>query len=301
MDRALATIALLVLIVFAGPLKATTVEDWALCNNCTTQAQFEAAAVAWVGNRMGTFEVEVGNIYTSKVYRVSVTTNPYPSNPAGEDPGEGFELQSGHQVVELPSAPPSLVVSGDAIPSSYATINHTMEEPHEVQDQFHGVVVLFGKQPLIAPGPKIPGLGSFGTRWDTSVCNVVNNALTAMNPAWQAGQISPPSLGKLFGALTYFFGRGPTAHVVFNNGDVASFQANPLSPSACRYLDGTAQDRDGNPLSEEGGIPGNSGGGVTVVPHPGSGQVHYGSGSYWMVCSFQGDVLLECYVQYVPE
>jgi|GEM_PF-3871585 len=46
MDRVLARIALLVLIVFAGPLKATTVEDWALCNNCTTQAQFEAAAVA---------------------------------------------------------------------------------------------------------------------------------------------------------------------------------------------------------------------------------------------------------------
>ncbi|TMN24188.1 hypothetical protein [Pseudoxanthomonas sp. X-1] len=285
--------------IHCAAARATTVESWALCNNCSTQTQFENAAVAWVGNRLGTFEVEIGNVNTSKVYRVSVTNNQYPSNPTGTDEGVSVQNVEGYIVLGVPVETPKAVVDGDSTPSAYATVNYSMQEPQAVQDQFAAVVMTHGKQPIIAPGPKNAGFDSFAERLQPAVCALGNNAMGALNPAWQAGEIGPASMGNLMSVLAYYFGRGPTVHVVFNNGDVASFQLNPLVTSGCRYLEGTAKDRDGNPLQEANGIPNNNGG-VTVTPHPGSNQVSYTTGSHWLVCSFVGGELIGCYVEFVP-
>lgn len=301
MNRPFAAFTAIALLVGASAVHATTAEEWALCNSCTTQTQFENAAIAWVGNRIGTYEVEVGNINTSKVYRVSVTTTTYPSNPAGHTP-DVFEAPSGHQVLMLTADPPPAAVTGDVSPSAYATVNHAIQESQAVQDQFAAVVLMFGKQPMIAPGPKQFGFESFAFRENAAVCRVAGAAMTSAHPGWQAGQISPPSLGKLFTLLRYHYGRGPRVHVIFNNGDVASFQLHPMIETSCQYVDGTAKDRDGADINEPGGVSNSGSPGVTVVSHPGTGRVQYGmgSGSYWMVCAFRGEVLWECYVEWVP-
>lgn len=300
MNRLFAMLATLALLSVAASVRATTADHWTLCNSCSTQTQFQNAAVEWVGNRIGTFEVLVGNINSSKVYRISVTTTAYPSNPASSDPPVRFRSSLGHGVLLLPTPPTKVVVRGTAVPSAYATVNYSAPEPSEVEAQFAAVVVLFGKQPLIAPGPKMHGFDSFLGREPAAVCPATAAAMDGMSPGWRAGAISPPSLVQLISLLGYFYGRGPRVHVIFHNGDVASFQPHPTDNNACAYVQDTAKDKDGVAIEESGGVGNPSGGAVTVVPHPGSGQVHYGSGSYWMVCSFQGEVLLECYVTWVP-
>ena len=89
---------------------------------------------------------------------------------------------------------------------------------------------------------------------------------------------------------------------MFANGDVATFENDPLAgSSACAYVKGTAKNRSGKLLSDTG-VGGVGGGGQGVPVGIVSGNTSsswYKQGEAWLVCSYAGGALQGCYVTYV--
>ena len=202
----------------------------------------------------------------------------------------------------------NVITDNDLMASSLAAaargivINSSGEETLHEED-FRAAVAATKNEVLFNATPDMidtGGFNSFGSYQPDSVCPAAWSMMTAANPKWANAM---NGLGSAFVfALKEFFGHGPQASVIFANGDVASFENNPLGgPSACTYVKGTAKDRFGNKLPDpvSGATSGGSGGipAGSVVGH--SDESWYQQGEAWLVCSYTNQILNGCYVQYV--
>ena len=81
-----------------------------------------------------------------------------------------------------------------------------------------------------------------------------------------------------------------------DNGDVGCWQINLLAHGAGRLIEGTAKDKNGNPLSAGGSeISGGGGGGVEVIPNsPSPGYTSYNFGVYQYRCGYVNNQLSNC-------
>jgi hypothetical protein len=95
-------------------------------------------------------------------------------------------------------------------------------------------------------------------------------ALSINNPVWTTENTT-----GLWNVLKNFWGKGPTACVIFANGDSACFQVNPLAPGASRVIAKSAKDINGNPISTDGDSPIGNGDNTGVVVDNKPGVVNY--------------------------
>jgi hypothetical protein len=121
------------------------------------------------------------------------------------------------------------------------------------------------------------------------------------NPGF--ANFAPSATTGLLNAIKAYFGRGILISIVLKNGDVATFEINPMDPNAARYVKGSAKDRDGNSLPDLSNPIGSGGSGsvgVTTATGGSRPATSYSVGNYyWLVCSYVGSILQGCYVTVV--
>lgn len=286
-------------------------QQWILCSNCTSSAQFQAAALAKAPDRTGEFRYAVGNPATGAMkYVLVVKTMPgeVPLGGAVPLPEDlelgtsgmdtvGFVAIEGDAAAIVPDSPQEvsrMVQAASGSARAYVTAASSSE-----QKQF-GAIVKVSKNSIMVTAPDAYGFTSFRGAQMEVVSPFLYSAMAAgANPAWQAGEI--PSLWKgLFNALKSLFGKGPTACIVYRNGDSACYQMNIMDKNAARYVTDSAKDAEGNSLSQSGGIGGGGGGsGLNVQPNrPSTGYISWSRPkSAYLVCSYIGGKLHSCYIQ----
>ena len=129
-----------------------------------------------------------------------------------------------------------------------------------------------------------------------AVDQLIRVAHTTNNPAWVNQQLSIPLVTSLLRTLESFWGKGVGGCILMDNGDVGCWQINLLAHGAGRLIEGTAKDKNGNPLSAGGSeISGGGGGGVEVIPNsPSPGYTSYNFGVYQYRCGYVNNQLSNC-------
>lgn len=284
--------------------------EWILCANCTSDSQFRAAAVARAPERTGEYFYAVGNTNTGVLKYVDVfKTMPGEIPRSLKDPQSqvlsrelggmgsvGFLAVEG-DVVTVSEDPEELEALVQAVGGS-GHVFVSSASPAE-QQQF-GAIVNVSKNSIIVSAPAGYGFSSFRGAQMEIVSPFLYSAMAAgANPAWQAGEI--PSLWKgLFNALKALNGKGPTACIVYQNGDSACYQLNILDKNAARYITDSAKDANGNLIPASGGIGGGgSDAGLNVLlSRPVGGYTSWNRGSSrYLVCGYVGGQLVSCYVE----
>jgi hypothetical protein len=289
------------LVVAAAPGHAAITGNWAICDSCVTRDQFEAAAVVWHNGKNGLWQVSVGNPDTGVVYTIWVANSG--GTPMRSDINKRAEIeQKGYVAAEYQSSiiRASELARGYLPPGGGGGVQ-SISRDTEAEPVFQAVVIGSKKHILFNVSSADLASGAFSSLRASDmpeICSRVWDQESIENPKW--GLVGA-GRGNLVQAVEAFFGHGVQVSMVFGNGDVATFQLNPLHPDGCRYVDNTAKDRMGNglpapatPISTSWGAGHVSvGGGSTITPRT------YSIGEYWLVCSFQGSRMVGCNVQYV--
>ncbi|MGH8082507.1 MAG: hypothetical protein ACREP7_18170, partial [Lysobacter sp.] len=240
-------------------------EQWTFCDTCVTSTDFSNAARSWVPST-GTYEVLIGNTQSGDVYHVSITASNSPITPNVVAPGTSAAKQAvpaGRQTVQ--SSPP------------YKFVNWALRLDDGLRNQFKAAVVATQSQVMAtandAGAPDVPALDHF-TGGDMEIISpFLWNAMSVAHPGWNTGGYTNPVMQMLWQSLKSLFGRGPSACLVYKNGDVACYQLNMIDRNAALYLEGTAIDRDGHAIGGGGG--GGGGGDGVGVHEPIGGNVYY--------------------------
>jgi len=273
-------------------------DGWTFCDGCATKAQFQNAAVGWM-THTGDEEVEVGNRVTGVVYRVSVSASQNPGVPAAA-PVAPMTTSSTVAVNDTGVVNDSVDISQTQAVGGplYVTVNWSLAESAQFNLEFMKMVSLYKKEAIWVPAPPGDGgFGSFSGMDQESVDNLVFLTYTSANPSWQHDEINGNLLESLMNALEIAMGKGPTVCVVFNNGDSACFQLNPIDPrNAIRYINGTAKDANGHKLPDSPGGVGGGGSFSTTVQHSGVDVLLFTTpgSAHWLSCGYVGGVLIEC-------
>lgn len=289
--------------VFAPDAPAQALpEEWAFCDSCSTQADFSGAARSWLGSRIGTYELMIGNTQSGTLYHVSITASNGPIVPNRlRSPAPSA---SGAVVAQLLPAKERLSVkpaTGAAATktASHTYINWALRQSAQTEAQFRDVLFLAKSEIIVAVDPGTaasnPGFAGFTGGSNEVISPYLWTRMSEQRPGWQTGGINGGAMSMLWQSLKSLFGKGPKACLVFGDGDVACYQLNMLDKNAALYLEGTAYDRAGNPISPSGG----GGDGVGITPQ-GNTSVRYGpSRGGWLICSFVSGRLSHCYI--LPE
>ncbi|WP_153242486.1 hypothetical protein [Frateuria defendens] len=297
--RYLAVMALLLLSSLAA-VHASVVDNWVICPSCTTDAQFQAAARSWYGSQQVRTQVNVGNPNTGKVYQMWL-----------QGSGGGTPLRIASSGAIVASERPLVISSEDAeaamaqslavqpVVSDY--IESTQQEPaFGSMVAAHGNHVLFNVSSADLQSEVFASYANAIGGME-QVCPRVWAEEDAVNPGFSSKMMSGTSGMAL--ALKSYFGHGIMVSPVFGNGDVATFQINPLAPSACDYVKGSAKDRYGNALPDT--TPNVGGGSSSSVVVGSGGGANPAGGSYsvggeaWLICSYIGGQLSGCYVTHI--
>jgi hypothetical protein len=290
-------------------------QEWLFCDNCVTSQDFRNAAVQKVGQSVGEFEYAVGNTVTGKFEYVFVTNFPGDLQPFGTFPEPDGTVDDsadmlGSDILIVQAEDNSVLIDplesfDPYIESTGLTVGSFPASALENQ-AFEGAVWAHKNQIIVQPpGGDALGFESFDQKLMENVSLHLYNRMTAANPAWSASQLRSTLRATLFGALKSLFGKGPVACQVFENGDSACFALVFNQPSAAAYIDGTAVDANGIPItSESGGVVG----GVEPVngglngAGPNEFTIRFGGGGseLWLVCSFVDGILDSCWIEIVP-
>lgn len=282
------------------------------CSSCVSTAQYEAAAINAHGTRTGVKEYMVINVTKKELKYVDIQYVP-PGHqiqgvepiPSGVTPKRQVKSQG---MVVVPSEDNFLLEDGLEVVvngSGGYTASTTNASPTEAI-QFEAMVSVSANSVLFSAPSGYSWFESFNSAMENmaQVSSVAWAALDNNNPNWAGTVFEPSRRQTLWNVLGMIFGKGPSACIVFYNGDAACFQVNPMAPSAARYIEGTAKDINGDPIaSPGGGLP--NGGGLGVNVHPNTPRTGYtgwnlGLGRWYLVCSMVGGKLIGCYTQWIP-
>lgn len=293
--------------LFLADVRPAEAQEWIICSNCTTDSQFQAAALARTPNRTGEYSYAVGNPNTGVMkYAYVFRTLPGEIPRSVTEPKTtmlSLELQAQGSVGFITNEEPAVTVSED--PKELANLiqafggseNAFVYDASAADQQQFGAIVNVSRNSVLVTAPNGYGFESFHGAQMEMVSPFLYSAMAAgANPAWQAAEI--PSLWKgLFNALKSLHGKGPTACIIYNNGDSACYQMNILDKNAALYITDSAKDADGNLIPTAGGI--GSGGGLNVGPNlPSLGFITWSRGSSaYLICSYVGGKLHSCYVE----
>lgn len=309
MQRFLILAALGLGLFLSGILPAEA-QQWILCSNCTTSPQFQAAALAQAPKRTGEFNYAIGNPYTGVMkYALVVKTMPGEVPLGGTDP-QPLNLLRGavamdslgvvaveDSAVTVPENTRELSV---IIQAASGTASAYVSAASAADQQQFGAIVKVSRNSVMVTAPNAYGFDSFRGAQMEVVSPFLYSAMAAgANPAWQAAEI--PSLWKgLFNAIKAADGKGPTACIIYRNGDSACYQMHIMDKNAAGHITDSAKDAAGNPIAASGGVGGGGGGsGLNVQPRrPSPGYISWSRGSSsYLICGYIGGKLHSCYIQ----
>jgi hypothetical protein len=283
---------LLMLVSYASSAIAV---QWTMCDTCTTNAQFEGAALGAVGNSLGEHTVWVGNTVRGEVHEVGLYV-------LGD--GDIRRLEPGDARLDT-------LVSGVDSQSTQSQISvmWDVRQNAVTETHFRNLVSVVKREvndlgsPFVLPVD--PAFASFLGRDNAALA-----AIMWSEWGYRAYTTRPQDnlVNEVFvGALTYFTNKLRIEKcVIFNNGDMACFYINKTEFAAPDYINKTAITRGNVPIGPNGGRGGLYG--VTPTGENGSlyGPIRYApTGSFWQFCSWLGNAtdgwrLLGCYVTWVP-
>jgi hypothetical protein len=281
------------------PISGNTV----VCDSCTTQAQFSAAAIAWYRTfNQGVYNVSVGNPSTGVIYSMTV------GQQGGIIPNVTQQASSYAKASQAKAvtgnATPNIIRASDlaALPASTGITTTNVAEDKASEPTFFTLATAYKNNALI-------NVSSFDLNTDPSAYGSFAGAQAEMektcakawageamaNPNWQSTNLT---VAKAWDAtLKSFFGKGIMVSIVFGNGDVATYQINALDPNACLYVKGSAKNISGQSLPDATpNIGGGDSGSVNTQPI-GNDMGYSLNKEVWLICSFVGGVLIGCYIQ----
>ncbi len=290
-----------------SPLTAEAIDRVALCTNCSSTSQFEAAAVAEVSGMRGEHNVLVVNPTTGNARHNFIIYTPPGTVPLGGadqpmlmssesrwvEPGSAVALSPGRDGVwTKEQAEREVAAFGGQ--TTVMSSSLTTQERAEV----NAIIELTRKDFVVVLDIDSGYFGSFSGRNKEATQLQLYQAMTEHNPAW-AGNSLKAAMRKILGnkLARFFFGSEPQVCAIFNNGDSACFELIFYAPSVNSYIDGTAKNSSGVNV---GGGGGGGGGGLVVNPNPlgyaGRGSTG-SSGELWLFCATQGGVLIRCWTE----
>lgn len=173
--------------------------------------------------------------------------------------------------------------------------------PSPQEMQMFASNVKFALEDAVAPSPGTgEGFESFASADMLLVSNYLWAFKTALDPNWQGENVG------LLDALKLARGKGPTACIVYRNGDSACYQLSPVDKNAARYINGTARSLSGALIDDTQVGGGGIGGGEPLsIVQTNTNEYRWtnGSGStgwLWLVCSRQGGEITSCYYIVIP-
>lgn len=275
-----------VVVLWASPTQAAKAQAWLLCDSCSTTADYESVALeAAPAIPNSSYYFAVANTRTGTFHYVEVIYHQRDGDVPASHPSEPANFYSSQ--------------SSDELNSSVGSVEASPEE----RAQFSAIVQLSRNEILVAAPGGIDGLGSFYGAQPDVLGPYLWVKKSAQNPAWQSGAIGTSWVSMLWNALKLADGKGPSACIVFQNGDSGCYQLNPMDKNAPRYISGTAKNINGQPLEEAGGIGGGTG---LEIYNPDPGVYSWGRSSFptfslWLFCSFSGGELSGCWTQIIQD
>jgi hypothetical protein len=261
-------------------------QDWLLCDSCSTTADYESVALdAAPAIPNSQYYYAVANTQTGDFHYVEVIYHQRDGDVPASHPSEPHGVSS--------------VQSSSDLNYSVGSVEASSEE----KAQFAAIVQLSRNEILVAAPDGIDGLGSFYGAQPEILGPYLWVKKSAQNPAWQSNAIGSNWVIALWNALKAADGKGPSACIVFQNGDSACYQLNPLDRNAPRYINGTAKTIDGQPLEESGGI---GGGSPLEIYNPDPGVYAWGRSSFpsyslWLFCAYVGGKLDHCWTEIIQD
>ncbi|WP_395374156.1 hypothetical protein [Marinicella sp. W31] len=224
-------------------------KEYAFCNSCFSEAEFKNYAKGYHGNQVGTQLYQVINYATEEVWDVSVTG-------WYDDVDENGTYYGGN---------------GIFLSTAFAVI-----PPLEEINDFKAL-----KQALKNEGDHLVVLPQNATGGGASYAEHNQEFVGGVISAHPLGLLGFRKVG-LWNAIKRIFGSARIyITVVFNNGDIATFEiVNPVGGAAgcCVYVSGTARDSLGRILNDSNGAPGANDPNGQVTPlglNPTTGGLHY--------------------------
>lgn len=298
-------VILSLLLTTRGVQAAAVVGNVAICDTCVTPGDFSAAGIAWYRSvNSGVYQVAIGNPTTGVIYNMTV------GKQGGTVPNVAQQAKAyaaaSKSTVITGNPTPNIIRASDLIEAQAAggTITATgLSEDTASEDSFRTLIYAYKNNVLFNVSTNdmhtnSTAFGSFsgGQSEPLTICAKVWGAETAGNPKWPS--LMESVAGAWNTAVKSYFGRGIMASIVFGNGDVATYQINPLDEDACVYVKGSAKNVNGQALADATpNIGGGDTGSVNMRPINSGGDASYSIGELWLVCSFQGGQLLGCYIQ----
>lgn len=282
-------------LLWVSTTQVALAQAWLLCDSCSTTADYESVALEAVpAIPNSSYYFAVANTQTGTFHYVEVIFHQREGDVPASDPSEPYTLSSSQSEGSLSSSQ-----SDGSLSFSVGSVEASSEE----RTQFSAIVQLSRNEILVAAPPGIDGLESFHGAQPEILGPYLWVKKSAQNPAWQSGAIGSSWVTGLWNALKAADGKGPSACIVFQNGDSACYQLNPLDKNAPRYINGTAKTINGQPLEESGGI---GGGTALEIYNPDPGVYAWGRSSFptyslWLFCSYSGGELTGCWTQIIQD
>lgn len=210
----------------------------ALCANCTTTAQFEAAARQTAGNTYnGSRQIIVVNPVTGNGRHVTVWNTPAGEVPLSVRPGQ--IIRRGEIIRAEANGLGGALFVEDLPPDATSTSNQWTESWAFTEGERAeiGALIEFADDQFMIVLPKSSHFGSFNGRMEPAVANEIFRAMTEENPAWALEHLSNRIRKLLAKRLAEFFGNNEfMVCAIFNNGDSACFNPDAGTPSVEHYI-----------------------------------------------------------------
>lgn len=277
----------LLLSFFAPEAKSQT---WVICESCQTISDFEQVAVdqsppvpnSWYMYAVGNPSTGIFRYVEVSTYRegeVPAMVYPSPKRNARMKDGSGASASY---------YDPSLRYSVVSVPAG------------DDERRIFVSIAKMNTDEVVAPPPgSAYGFDSFAGADLVAVGKYLWAFKTALDPNWTNEALGNGSWTGLWEAFKMLRGQGPTACLVFRNGDSACYQLNPMDPNAPRHIDGTAKNIYGQLLDSSSSSGGSIGDGdPLILVHSNTNEYRWTNGSntwLWLICSSQGGVLQNCY------
>lgn len=277
-------------------------ENWVMCNSCQSEEDFITAGTVWYGSKLGNRLVVVGNPDSGVVYSMWMERNTG-GTPRSVSSDE-LRMIRNNMIISVPEknviSPADLKAAtqnGGVTVDSYGRDTNT-EPVFRSMVLAHKNQILFNVSSIDINNPSFSSFIN-GSSEMQELCPRIWQQEASINPGF--ANFAPTASQGLSNALKAYFGRGILASVVFTNGDVATFEVNPLDTNSCPYVKGSAKNMAGQSLPDATpNVGGGTGGGVKVSSSPGADPAQ---GSYsidsqtWLFCAFVGGVLQGCYIE----
>lgn len=286
----------------SAPAHSQDFKEFLFCDNCSTSAQFESVAKTRP-TRTGEWLYAVGNRVTGEMRFVTVFYTAPGQVPLSIGEPAQKDVSGGVTIMQVPIENPYVVAPEDSMvpfvsQSSGTWATSTRATPAQ-EHEFLAIVHASSNSIVVNAPPGDNRFDSLAGAEMQVVGPLLWGAMTASNPGWNGNEIVGAVKEVLFRAVGWTAGKGPTACLVFLNGDFACFQINPADKNAPIYIEGTGKDRDNNPISRTPSLPNGGNTQTKVVYDNGGGRGYSAGGNTRLTCAFVNGGLDHCWLEYV--